>query len=295
MNVTIIGSSSFLARHLIDRLPIGTQLKSVNRTTSPTYDFPEYGIAQLSEEYLSTDVILYCAGAGVQPGHGQSDELIWALNFEEPKHLMERLQAAGFQGTLITFGSYFEIGITARHTPFTEEALIHHSHALPNAYCASKHRFTQFAAEQQSQRLNFRHVHLILTNIYGKGENENRLLPYLARQLAAGAPVALTAGDQVRQYTHVGDVASYIVERVIPSAAVGIFNLTNPTPVTVKEVAMLTCEVAGGDPTSISFAQAQRSDTAMPYLALDILKLETVFGSYDWTELKEGMREYLAR
>jgi nucleoside-diphosphate-sugar epimerase len=292
MKITILGSSSFLARHLIAQFPFEAQLKLLSRATYPPFDFPASGIAQLPIDALEADVIIYCAGAGVQPGHGQSDDLIWALNFEEPKHLIERLQANGFQGTLITFGSYFEIGITEQRLPFTEDALIQHTNTLPNAYCASKHRFTQFVAEQQTQGLPFSHVHLILTNIYGKGENESRLLPYLARQLAAGAPIALTSGDQVRQYTHVRDVARFIVERVLPRRASGIYNLSRPETMSVRDVALSFCRVADADPALLTFANTVRSDTAMPYLALNTAKLEQAFGIFDWMPLEDGLREY---
>ena len=48
--------------------------------------------------------------------------------------------------------------------------------------------------------------------LYGEGENERRLVPYIRGQLEAGQEVLLTRGDQLRDFLDVKDAARMIAD-----------------------------------------------------------------------------------
>jgi dTDP-6-deoxy-L-talose 4-dehydrogenase (NAD+) len=72
--------------------------------------------------------------------------------------------------------------------------------------------------------------------LYGEGENEQRLIPYLHKKLAAGEPAELTSGNQVRDFLDVREAG-----RMIADVALGIeqgpINVCSGVPVTVRQLA----------------------------------------------------------
>ncbi len=72
--------------------------------------------------------------------------------------------------------------------------------------------------------------------LYGEGEDERRLVPYLRARLGAGKPAELSSGTQVRDYLDVREAGRMIVESALGSA-LGPVNICSGTPVTVRELA----------------------------------------------------------
>ncbi|WP_422361708.1 NAD-dependent epimerase/dehydratase family protein [Reichenbachiella sp.] len=291
MKIAIIGSNSFLAqsirKHVSNHKLIGFARKS-----EWPFDYPSHGVESLNINLLlDFDLIIYCAGAGIQPNHSESEKTIEALNFEQPKQLINHLQRANFKGQLITFGSYFEIGNTDQKKPFTETELIASYNSLPNIYCKSKKKLTKHISEQLSKS-SFNHLHLILTNIYGVGENESRLFPYLARSFKAGQEVSLTSGEQVRQFTHVDDVAKFILSSKSRSLN-GILNFTNPESTSVRSVIETFAKLMDYPKEKLKFDTANRKDTSMEFLALNTSKLKHITPDFEFVTLEVGLTEYI--
>jgi dTDP-6-deoxy-L-talose 4-dehydrogenase (NAD+) len=72
--------------------------------------------------------------------------------------------------------------------------------------------------------------------LYGEGENENRLAPYLHRRLAAGQPAELTTGEQIRDYLDVAEAGRRIAA-VAMSDLTGPINVCSGVPTTVRQFA----------------------------------------------------------
>lgn len=72
--------------------------------------------------------------------------------------------------------------------------------------------------------------------LYGEGENERRLVPYIRRQLAAGQEVLLTRGDQVRDFLDVKDAARMIADVALGQQE-GAVNICSGEAVTVRQLA----------------------------------------------------------
>ena len=72
--------------------------------------------------------------------------------------------------------------------------------------------------------------------LYGEGEDERRLVPYIHKQIQKGEPVELTSGKQIRDYMDVSDAAKKIVEFAL-CPQTGPVNICSGVPVTVRQLA----------------------------------------------------------
>jgi dTDP-6-deoxy-L-talose 4-dehydrogenase (NAD+) len=85
-----------------------------------------------------------------------------------------------------------------------------------------------------SQRVAFGWCRLFY--LYGEGEDERRLVPYLRARLAAGEPAELTSGNQIRDYMDVTEAGRRIAEVVLGDKQ-GPLNICSGVPMTVRQLA----------------------------------------------------------
>lgn len=290
MKIALIGSSSFLARSILN-LTTEHEVVCFSRNFEPVFDYPIHGIESLNLNILlDSDLVVYCAGAGIQPQHSDSDEIIESLNYRQPRLLIEKLTDGGYMGQLITFGSYFEIGNTTERKPYSESDLLTSNNSLPNVYCESKRKLTRHIYEK-SHKTNLNHLHLILTNIYGLGENEDRLLTYLTRCFKKGEEVSLTSGSQIRQFTHVDDVARFVLDNRTREIS-GILNLTHPEEVTVRTVVEQFAEIFQFPKQKLKFDTLKKRDSMMNYLSLKSNKFSESHPDFVFKDLRKGLMSY---
>jgi len=72
--------------------------------------------------------------------------------------------------------------------------------------------------------------------LYGEGEDERRLVPYLRRRLSAGEPAELTSGKQIRDFMDVREAGRMIAEEALGERQ-GVINICSGVPISVKELA----------------------------------------------------------
>ncbi len=72
--------------------------------------------------------------------------------------------------------------------------------------------------------------------LYGEGEDERRLVPYLRARLSAGEPAELTSGTQIRDYLDVRDAGRMIAEAARGTVQ-GPLNICSGEPVMVRALA----------------------------------------------------------
>jgi nucleoside-diphosphate-sugar epimerase len=72
--------------------------------------------------------------------------------------------------------------------------------------------------------------------LYGEGEDERRLVPYLHKQLAKGETVELTGGEKIRDFLDVCK-AGRIIANVALGEQVGAINVCSGVPITVRQLA----------------------------------------------------------
>jgi len=120
-----------------------------------------------------------------------------------------------------------------------------YSHRLPleisspirpiSQYAKSKNSvFEQLSSEFEDSSIQFSWCRLFY--LYGEGENNNRLVPYIHNQLRNSKEVYISNGDYVRDYMKITDAAELIVN-VALSEHIGPVNICSGKAVTVKELA----------------------------------------------------------
>jgi dTDP-6-deoxy-L-talose 4-dehydrogenase (NAD+) len=72
--------------------------------------------------------------------------------------------------------------------------------------------------------------------LFGEGEDERRLVPYLRGKLMAGEPAELSSGRQIRDYLDVREAGRMIVENAL-GAGQGPVNICSGTPVSIRQLA----------------------------------------------------------
>lgn len=307
MNIAIIGASSFLAKDLTavlsskDELKLKLYSRSDIRTNKQHQWIPFNFPAQLldNEQLLSQDVIFYCAGAGIQPRHQDNNQLIYEMNAFEPIRLISRLKDLNYNGKIICFGSYFEIGNLPSEITYSEDDLATHSNPMPNAYCTAKNLLTRYIHTElrQEEQLPFVLQHFILSNIYGANENSNRLLPYIVQSCVKGEVLSFTSGQQFRQYTHIRDISNFLDDN-LQSTIPGIFNLTDDTMITVRHLIEKTLQLVQselGISPEASFGSINKRDVSMKYLGLNTNRVQKYFNFVPAISLERGIIEYILK
>lgn len=300
MTVAIIGSNSFLAQYIIRELTTGN-INTVLYGRSSSVEFPElrFTVFKFPENrldyasLLNFDTIIYTAGAGIQANLCETTEVIYELNSFLPIRLANILSANSYEGKFLTFGSYFEIGSEENERYYSENEIATSLNKVPNHYCTSKRLLSRYFSSSP-QVLNF--YHLILPNIYGKGENQQRLIPYLINALTNHEEIKLTSGEQVRQYIHVSDIAKTVLDIIKGSYSPGFYNLCRNDAIRVKELVKKIGDFCGQTDKfndANLFGSKERNDTAMPYLLLNNTKAVNTFRYQPQISIEEGIKTYL--
>ncbi len=108
------------------------------------------------------------------------------------------------------------------------------------------------------------------TVVYGPGQQGSMFVPALVRALVGGVRFPMTAGDQKRDLVYVDDVVDGILRALVMTARHDeALHLSAGTPVTIRDVALLTARLAGGNAESLlEFgAVPYRPGEAMEYWA----------------------------
>lgn len=102
-------------------------------------------------------------------------------------------------------------------------------------YAAAKAALYTFLSQLlSSQSIEFTWCRLFY--LYGEGEDNRRLVPYIHKQLLEGKKVELTSGKQVRDFLNVVEVGKLIVN-VATGKKNGPINICSGIPISIKQLA----------------------------------------------------------
>jgi nucleoside-diphosphate-sugar epimerase len=127
--------------------------------------------------------------------------------------------------------------------------------------------------------------------LYGPGEDERRLIPYVISSLLRNEPARLTEGRQIRDFLHVEDVAGAIL--ALGSSDVrGPVNVGSGRPVSVGDVAMRIGDLLGRrDLVALGALGQKRDEPAFVCANNRLLRERTSWTPrYADESLEEGLR-----
>jgi nucleoside-diphosphate-sugar epimerase len=131
--------------------------------------------------------------------------------------------------------------------------------------------------------------------VYGPGELEGRLLPSLMRSASTLKPLELTAGEQMRDFTYVEDVAEGLLRLgLVPLEAFPAVNLATGRLTSVREFAETSAAVLGMPKEMLKFGALPTRPEEMNHSPVSIERLKQLTGWSPETRIKAGIRKAVA-
>ena len=292
--VLIIGGTSFLGQAVANVLADSYQVDSYSRT-NPSFNFQDSFVSELDDFELSKtleyDLVINALAAGSQSSRWNdiNAEEHFYVNTYFPIKLVLFLERNQFKGSVCTFGSYFEMGVSQEDRGLTEKDILSSTAQTANPYILSKRMLSQYF---KMARLNLHYHHFILPTIYGEEENKERLIPTIVRSLRSGEELKLTEGNQVRQYLYAGDIADLMVGCIGAKRSLsGIYNVPGSEKKSVKEIFAEISTILNTH-TESPFGKIKREDESMKYLCLVSNEIEQKFGWKAKTTIQEVVKNY---
>lgn len=248
MRIAVTGAAGFIGAQVVRRLgEAGDEVLAVVRKgsrTSRLRELPGLRVHELTLEDTPSlrrwlegerpDAVVHLAWYARPHDYLVSPENLASL--AATASLAEAAFASGCR-KLVGVGTCLEYAAAGR--PFVEtdptDPVSPYASAKHAAFLAARALAARAGAEMAWARV---------FHLFGPGEDPSRLVPTVAASLARGEPIDVTAGEQVRDYLHVADVAAGIAALVRPGAS-GVFNVCSGTARPLRELILAIGQLRG--------------------------------------------------
>jgi nucleoside-diphosphate-sugar epimerase len=241
MTVTLTGATGFVGRQILRTLlERGCSVRVLVRDPSGLPDVRARGALQVVQ---TPDLFAEVASRLEQLLEG-SETLVHAAWYAEPgEYLTSPMNLACLTGTLnlarafASVGGKRFVGIgTCAEYDSAAGLMTTDTPLAPNTlYAACKASASQvLRLFLRAEDMGFAWCRIFY--LYGEGEDERRLVPYIRRQLEDGQEVLLTSGLQVRDFLDVRDAGRMIADVALGQQE-GAVNICSGEAVTVRQLA----------------------------------------------------------
>jgi nucleoside-diphosphate-sugar epimerase len=237
-------------------------------------------------EQVRPAITFNLAGYGVDPAE-RDDREAERTNRDLVVSLCRAAAAArdpGWSGEhIVHTGSALEYGVA-------EGMLAEDTTPMPTTvYGRSKLEGTRALAEGCAT-MRLRGVTARLFNVYGPGEHRGRLLPSLLEAARNRTAVDLTAGQQRRDFTYVGDVADGLLRLGIADPPPGaVVNLATGRLTSVKEFVLSAARLLAIPSEHLRFAALPPRASEMTHEGVSIERLAGLLAWRPGTTIEEGI------
>jgi nucleoside-diphosphate-sugar epimerase len=245
MRLFVTGGTGFVGSHFVEQsLAIGCDVTALRRSSTSRPRIPlsqeprwlDRGIDQLTPaDFAGVDALVHLAAHTANVPY-DSLEACLQWNVTAPLAMFRAAEQGGVRRFVVA-GSCFEYGTAGERYRFIPpHAPLEATLSYPASKSVASIVFAAFAAET-GVRLS---IHRIF-QVFGEGEAAGRLWPTLRRAALAGGDLPLTAGEQVRDFVPVEEVAGRLLvactkDAVAPGRAT-VQNLGSGRPQTVRAFA----------------------------------------------------------
>ena len=273
----VTGAGGFIGARVVRRLvDLGLSVRAVDlqavpRRISDLLDRVEYIQGDLAATRTvervvdGVDRVLHLAAAGVGWGKDASFGRLLRSNVLATYNLITRAGRAGAD-RVVCAGSVFEYGYRSAEPGGAPLAAAAAARPL-NLYGVTKAAAT-LLAPLAGDEAGVEVTTLRVFSPYGPGEDKGRFVPSTILAALRGEPIRMTAGEQVRDFCFVDDVASAFV--LAADTRFGdhrVFNLGTGRALELREAVRLILEAVGVDVPVELGALPYRTDEAMTLVA----------------------------
>lgn len=177
----------------------------------------------------------------------------------------------------------------------SEKVLKEESPANPvDSYSESK-----FLAERFCKRYSFEFgvdVNILrLFNVYGPGQGEPFIIPYIVNRMLKKETIELKNPDNVRDFIYIKDICKAIYRTVLPhSGGYNIFNTGCGDPVRIGDIPDIVSNILSID-YKCSFSEKSKSQNGIDYSIADISKAKKLL---EWSPefgISDGLKDMLGK
>jgi nucleoside-diphosphate-sugar epimerase len=233
---------------------------------------------------LSSDVIIYASGAGVQAALNTDSSLMYALNVNAPVEITLQLKKREYKGIFVSFGSYMEIGLNGVDGKvFTEDDVICSTLPVTNDYGLSKRLYGRYMKDFNA---HFTYYHFILPNMFSEDDLKpgTRLVPYTLQYLQdynAGknpAVPSFSAGLQTRQFITLKEMIQTLDTAICKHIPPGVYNIGGGEFLSIRNLIERLFAIYDVPCKDDYFGKEVRRDEDIKSLRIDSSKLKNALG-----------------
>jgi nucleoside-diphosphate-sugar epimerase len=242
MKIFLTGGTGFIGSHFLRQgLAAGHEILALRRPGSKPRislenepEWLEVAFDKLEPEHFARceAVVHLAAHSANVPYDSLENCLHW--NVTMPLRMADRALKAGIKRFIVA-GSCFEYGKSGERYEFIPvDAPLEPTQSYPISKAAASVAWAGFARDTNVEVSILR-----IFQVYGQGEPEGRLWPSIRAAAISGSDYMMTAGEQVRDFVPVNDVAQKFIESINhrQETPCKIFNIGTGKPRSVADFA----------------------------------------------------------
>jgi nucleoside-diphosphate-sugar epimerase len=238
----VTGGTGFIGGHFLNAaLQAGHEVLALRHGTLKVRlcaepKWVESGMDQLvTSDFDGVDVLVHLAAAGVSPQEATWEELLkW--NVTEPLRICRAALDAGVR-RIVASGSYAEYGTAGEFYDFIPPTAPLEPTFPYAASKAASYLLLQALARSRNRQLWYGRIF----SAFGEGQHQSNFWPSLRLAALAGEDFPMTAGEQIRDFIPVEDVAAALraaVERQdLVEGEIRVENIGTGVPQTLRSFA----------------------------------------------------------